>query len=728
MDHHISVSTSAASAAHPRATVSWDDLATALSSFRTGPKDGRTWTVAAFVGNTRSRAAVESATLLALDVDPKPQVDYTPPWSALEGLQYLAHTTHSGGWRVVVALDRPVSRDEYQRLHATLSAALVDEGWQHLDPSVGKPEQPLYTPTVGPCGRKETRSGFGVPLCVDAVLKHAHAPAPAPAPLDLADLVARTRGVARDFLLSKLVIAQGRRDAELTRVAGTLAEAARTPTPPGTFDTLVLGLVARCPENFPEGAAHWVKVFNEKLARFTAVRVHNDALAACVPAPAAAVSQDAAATVTDDDGSTWEDTLIKRARKDGSFEVSPKGTNILTILRHDPEFRGVHWDSMRATMVATSGPLKGWSQDNAGNRISVWLINSKYRLDVSAIECDRQLGTLLEERQIDPLQVFFDNLPEHDGVPRISGLLAERCGVEGHPTTTALISRKFLVSAAARALSPGCQADSMLVLSGRGGVGKSTFVRALGGLFSTASNISIDKDAQMLLARSWLVELAEMTSARDIDKKSVRGFLTRREDEFRPPYGRAFQRKPRHCVFIGTTNSDMPIEDAEGARRYWPVTVGKIDTAWIEENREQIWAEAKAAFLAGETWYFDKQEELAYLEEQTNMYKEESALADLLTEHFSTMKDSQRRPHYSTIDLCKIIGVNVTDRGVKQQLGLAVREVGFMRRWRYVRGRKSTSYEPPACWAPGARVTETGNSLSAVPSSDEGVPSWRANM
>ena len=59
--------------------------------------------------------------------------------------------------------------------------------------------------------------------------------------------------------------------------------------------------------------------------------------------------------------------------------------------------------------------------------------------------------------------------------------------------------------------------------------------------------------------------------------ETIKSYVTRQVDIYRPPFGRHDIEVPRQCVFAGSTNSDAYLVDTTGNRRFWPVKVGKID-------------------------------------------------------------------------------------------------------------------------------------------------------
>jgi putative DNA primase/helicase len=224
---------------------------------------------------------------------------------------------------------------------------------------------------------------------------------------------------------------------------------------------------------------------------------------------------------------------------------------------------------------------------------------------------DLALEQVAQEASYHPVREYLGELC-WDGVSRIAGIKSDVLQSEDPPISDVVL-RRWMVSAIARVMQPGCKVDTVLILVGPQGAGKSSFFEVLASeLWFSDSTIDIhNKDAYMALARAWIVEFPELESmqrARDVD--SVKAFLSSRVDSYRPPYGRAVMKVPRTCVIVGTTNQDTFLTDPTGNRRYWPVTVGpKIALERLRTERDQLWAEARVAFEVGERWWLSEQEE-----------------------------------------------------------------------------------------------------------------------
>lgn len=231
-----------------------------------------------------------------------------------------------------------------------------------------------------------------------------------------------------------------------------------------------------------------------------------------------------------------------------------------------------------------------------------------------------------------------------DGKERIAHVSDEILNVDRTALTQSLL-RKWFISAAARALTPGCKVDLVWILQGKQGTRKSTFFNTLAGdeWFSDSPVDLHDKDSKLLLRKVWILEWAELEAMqRSVRSSSAKAFISSRIDHFRPPYGRGFVSSPRHCVIVGTTNEDEILEDATGNRRYWILPVpDSINTDRLADQRDQLWAEAVAAFVAGEAWHVTPAEQ-AQLEEQHEQWTKRDPWEAIIVSHLDAKMSAYR--------------------------------------------------------------------------------------
>ncbi len=204
-----------------------------------------------------------------------------------------------------------------------------------------------------------------------------------------------------------------------------------------------------------------------------------------------------------------------------------------------------------------------------------------------------------------PIRQYLQGL-QWDGKHRLQVALVEYFTATAAPADyLGIVFRKFLVQCVARVMRPGCQADATLVLESPQGYGKSRAVRIFARNWG-CENLPHDlgsKDAAGQLAGAWLVELAELAALKRSDIEAMKSFLTRCVDRYRPSYARRTADVPRQCCFIATTNEEAYLRDRTGNRRFWPVRCGRIDLDALERNVDQLWAEAFAAYIAGDPWH-----------------------------------------------------------------------------------------------------------------------------
>tara|TARA_R100001082_G_scaffold54472_1_gene29816 strand:- start:7614 stop:8933 length:1320 start_codon:yes stop_codon:yes gene_type:complete len=292
--------------------------------------------------------------------------------------------------------------------------------------------------------------------------------------------------------------------------------------------------------------------------------------------------------------------------KNGDLVVRPTRRNIHLILTHDTRVKGKIWeDQFKGVMMRGDKEYK----DTDDTKIQMW-IDSVYGMRVSTTAVAEVARLVGEENGVNPLVDWLNGL-QWDGVKRLDYWLVKGVGADDVSLNRDM-GRRWMISAVARAIKPGCKADCCLILFGPQGARKSTTFRVLAGdeyFCDTPMDIG-SPNAYSQIRRAWIYEIAELDSIRKRANSRTKAFLSAGFDNYRPAYGRHSVTIKRHCVFCGTTNEESFISDNTGSRRFWPVKIGKVDLDWVSSNRDQLWAEAVNAFNNNEPWWLDNKNEI----------------------------------------------------------------------------------------------------------------------
>jgi predicted P-loop ATPase len=297
---------------------------------------------------------------------------------------------------------------------------------------------------------------------------------------------------------------------------------------------------------------------------------------------------------------------LHRAKKTGLPAVSLH--NAITVLMEDPCYRGrLTWDAFIGRAEIDGRPLL--DADVIELRRA---INAEYGLNIG-----RDLGSdavlhVASQSKHDPLRDYLDGLV-WDGTERCTWLLARYFGASNDELSKSY-SVKWMISAVARAMDPGCKVDTILVLRGVQSAKKSTGLEALVPVQDWFSDSDVDvqsKEGAISIQGKWVVEIAELESFRGKAQTAIKAFLSRRIDHFRAPYGRIAEDHPRRTVFVGSTNAETFLSDPTGSRRLWVVEAQHVDVLGLRRERDQLWAEAVIRYRRGETWWLSADEDLA---------------------------------------------------------------------------------------------------------------------
>lgn len=615
--------------------------------------------VGGFVGgycNNGSRSDIRHRSMVCLDAD------YATPelwddWLLFYGNAGAVYSTHKHTpekprLRLVIPLSRNVTPDEYQAIGRRVAATL---GIDQFDDTSYQPQRMMYWPSASRDGEYVFQYHDGPMLDADAVLATYHDwrdVSAWPASSRVAEVVKKTTtskqkdplekgGLVGAFcraysiedaiaeFVPEYVPASGGR---YTYNGGSTAEGVVTydgkfayshhATDPASmqlcnaWDLVRLHKFAHLDAALGDDTTVSLRPSYKAMSEFAAAdervkaQIVSDRLAEAGADFAAPVAADTKVQTTD---TSWQSKL-KLTEKGG---IASCIENVVVILNGDPSLSGcVGFNEMSHNIVATRSlpwrKVRGESQwtdaDDADLR---YYLERVYGLTGKDKIFDG-LNVVAMARRFHPVRDYLDGCM-WDGVQRLERLLVEFLGADDTPYTRA-VTRKALVAAVARIYRPGCKFDYMLTIRGRQGLGKSALISKLGGpWFSDSFTTLQGKDAFEQVQGVWLMEIGELASMKKAEVESIKLYLSKQVDRFRPAYGRRIQEFPRQCVFIGTTNEEQFLRDKTGNRRFWVVDTPHTPTRhWSQLTPAEvalIWAEAVAIYKKGEALYLSEEME-----------------------------------------------------------------------------------------------------------------------
>lgn len=400
-----------------------------------------------------------------------------------------------------------------------------------------------------------------------------------------------------------------------------------------------------------------------------------------------------------------EDNWQTALELDKQGKIKDTLDNIVLIIRNDSELESIAFNKHRDGIDARDGlpweQMKGGWNDSDNAALKVYLSN-KYGI-YSPTKTKDAILAVAAERSYHPIKEYLDHLPEWDGTDRVETLLIDYFNATDNSYTRA-VTRKMMVAAVARIVHPGTKFDSVLILNGPQGIGKSTFFAKLAGdWFSDSLTLTDmkDKAGPEKLQGYWILELGELAGMRKTDVEVVKSFISRSDDKYRASYGVNVESHPRQCIIVGSTNAESGfLRDITGNRRFWPVRIsgdGKRK-AWQMSvyDVEQIWAETLVLYAKGEKLYLEGSDvELATNEQADAMESDEreglvrTYLETLLPDDWNALSLYERRNY-----------LNGSEFGGESRIGTVERTlVCNMEIWCECFGRDASAMKPADSYA-----------------------------
>lgn len=386
---------------------------------------------------------------------------------------------------------------------------------------------------------------------------------------------------------------------------------------------------------------------------------------------------------------TWELDKLKQEDKTGKNGGQPTGfIDVQGFIRnsHGKIKAGTNnakllfqqkSDEWKIEMNEFSGQILVNGEELNDNRITEMLCWAEQQTGIcpwQREQIQRAAIMIAGENTFNPIKTYLDGLV-WDREERLRLLPSDVFNLPNTGYYSSILTY-FFVQAVARVYEPGCKADYALTLIGHQGCGKSTFVESIVPFPDLYLDYSLphihDKDAYMVLAGKWHVEIAEGYGLSKSEVNAIKAFMSRKIDSYRAPYAKIVENHPRKTVFTITTNEETPLRDTTGNRRFWIVQIpedAQIDNQYIASQRDQLWAESVSLYKNGHSWHYETDEtrEQQQVATETDAYEEflRNALA---TETTVTMSELAQKLEMKPKDL---------DRSKQTRIGIAMSRLGW---------------------------------------------------
>lgn len=302
-----------------------------------------------------------------------------------------------------------------------------------------------------------------------------------------------------------------------------------------------------------------------------------------------------------------DDNLVLILKTDSNGNAESSVDNYEQAILNIKDFKGkIKYNEFTGKLerVLDDGRVKTW--DDYDDAWAMQVIERQCNIyDVR--KYTQGLMTCVGALSYHPIKDLIESAP-WDGISRIDKFLTNIMDcqpdedIEDDESYYREVSRMIFYGGINRLYNPGCKFDYMPVLIGEQGTGKSTLVNWLSmdtGYYREVLTIEGSEGAE-ILGGAWICEFSEllaMVSTKYVE--NMKAFVTRQVDSYRRPYARHSADYPRHCIFIGTTNTYEFLTDGTGNRRYLPIEVKTTHGELFEREKEvkdyilQCWREAK---------------------------------------------------------------------------------------------------------------------------------------
>ncbi|WP_299676516.1 VapE domain-containing protein [uncultured Tenacibaculum sp.] len=249
------------------------------------------------------------------------------------------------------------------------------------------------------------------------------------------------------------------------------------------------------------------------------------------------------------------------------------------------------------------------------------------------------LKSLLESdfvKKFNPIKDYFNNLPEWDDFDYIGELSYTIKTTDDELFRWAF--KKWLVSFVGCAIDEETTNHSVLILTGKQGSGKTTWLMNLLPkklkTYGYSGNIKPgNKDSNLLLSEKILINIDELASYNKAQVEAYKELITKDKITERRAYGYFSENFIRRASFVGSSNHNEILMDVTGNRRFLVFETVDIDYK-IQVDLDKVYSQAVSLYRSGFKHYFDL-DDIKRIELNNEKYKQTSLEEEYIEKFFS---------------------------------------------------------------------------------------------
>ena len=300
-----------------------------------------------------------------------------------------------------------------------------------------------------------------------------------------------------------------------------------------------------------------------------------------------------------------------------------------------------------------------------------------------------------------PFEDYFFNLPSYDEKTDYITELANTITTTKQDLWQQCF-KKWLVAMVGCVLDDKVINHTVIVFSGKQGLGKTTWVEKLVPkqlkeyLFSGTINPN-NKDTLVQLAECMLINLDELENLNRSEIGSLKEIITKTQIRMRKAYGHNNETMPRRASFAGSVNTAQFLNDSTGSRRFLCFELEGIKYQH-DVDINMAFSQALFLFKSGFRYWFD-QEEIKNITANNEQYQLHSPEEELLLTWFEPCLKEEATLFLNASQIAAKIAdrtkLNLND-GTINKLGKALKKHNFtrlMRQGKPVYAVKEFTYE-----------------------------------